>query len=66
MDAARLSAALLLVALTSGCATSRHSHHDDDSADFSPLIGLIGLAVDGDDKDDYDHFFDDDDCRCHH
>ncbi len=38
----------------------------DNSINIGPLIGLVGMAVDGDDKDDYEHFFDDHShtCKC--
>lgn len=29
------------------------------------VVGLIGMAVDGDDKDDYEHLLHGDDCHCH-
>ena len=70
-----LSAVVLAAALTgcviSGSKSSTATAVDDDddckssSVDLGTVIGLVGLAVDGDDKDDYDKFFDDDDdCRC--
>ena len=36
----------------------------DKSVNIGPLIGLVGMAVDGDDKDYYEHFFDDHNHRC--
>lgn len=65
MDVRRLLPVALLAASLSGCATT--SSCDNDSVSIGPLIGLIGIAVDGDDKDDYEHFFEDDCCsKCRH
>lgn len=59
-------AAVVLAVSLSGCATTgSSSHRHDNSVSISPLIGLFGMAVDGDDKDDYEKFFDDDGCKCH-
>ena len=61
----RLLAALLCVAAT-GCITVGDSD-DSDRTTFNLgwLIGGIGMAVDGDDRDDHIHWFeDDDDCKC--
>lgn len=59
---------LLAALLLSGCTVSRSSQRDDESysLNLGPIIGLIGMAVDGDDKDDYEHFFHDDCCKCRH
>ena len=62
MDVRRLLLPALLVAILSGCTTT--SSCDNDSVSIGPLIGLLGMAVDGDDKDDYEHFFEDDCCKC--
>ena len=59
--------AVVLSLCLSGCATSSSSKRcEDDSVNIGPLIGLFGMAVDADDKDDYEHFFDDDKCKCRH
>jgi hypothetical protein len=50
-----------------GCATSsskRCCEHENDSVDIGPLIGLIGMAVDGDDKDDYEDLVHGNSCKC--
>lgn len=63
----RLAICLLLATLFTGCTVSSSSHRDDETTtlNLGPIIGLIGWAVDGDDKDDYEHFFHDDHCHCH-
>jgi len=66
----KLVLCLVALSLFSGCVVSgsKSSSNDDSessSVNIGPLIGLLGMAVDGDDKDDHEHFFDDnDDCRC--
>ena len=59
-----LVVALLVMSL--GCTVSRSSTREEESTrlNLGPLIGLIGMAVDGDDKDDYEHFFHGEDCCC--
>lgn len=54
---------LIIICLTfSSCQTTDSG---DTTVDLNPVVGLIGMAVDGDDKDDYEHFFEnDDDCEC--
>ena len=65
---------LLIFGVLPGCIVSRSassgksSASDDSSASYSvdlgAIYGLVGMAVDGDDKDDYEKFLnDDDDCR---
>lgn len=51
----------LWILCISGCQTT-----DDGKTtlNLNPVIGLAGMAVDGDDRDDYEKFFKDDDCRC--
>ena len=62
----RISVFILLAVLSSGCTISRCKSKESESTSLNlgPLIGLIGMAVDGDDKDDYEHFFHSDDCCC--
>ena len=70
MDVRRLFFSGLAASLLCGCTVSGSSKktacEKDDSVNIGPLIGLIGMAVDGDDKDDYEHFFDDHkhSCKC--
>ena len=54
---------LMCIAIVSpGCQTTDSG---ETTVDLNPVVGLIGMAVDGDDKDDYEHFFEnDDDCEC--
>ena len=66
MDVRCLLLATLLAAFTSGCTVSsgsKDSSTKSTTLDLGPMIGLIGMAVDGDDKDDYEHFFHDG-CKC--
>ena len=58
----RLAKLLLLSLLFAGCSTSPDGKST--TLNIGPIIGLIGMAVDGDDKDDYEKFFHDDDCCC--
>lgn len=66
MDIRQVTGLFVVTVCLSGCATSSCSKkcEKDDSINIGPLIGLIGMAVDGDDKDDYEHFFHDDKCKC--
>ena len=68
MDVRQLLLSCLAALLSCGCTVSGSkdtSCKDKNSVNIGPLIGLIGMAVDGDDKDDYEHFFDDhDQCKC--
>ena len=51
---------------SSGCReeTCKDNHK---SISLNPFIGLIGIAADGDDKDDYEHLVNDDkNCKCKH
>ena len=50
MKIRRLILLMALAVSTTGCAAA---------------IGLFGMAVDGDDKDDYEHLLHGDDCHCH-
>ena len=63
MEVRRLLTLAVLTAMLSGCATTSSSC-ENDSVNIGPLIGLLGMAVDGDDKDDYEYFFEDDCCKC--
>lgn len=47
-----------------GCKTNAAG---EQSISLGPLIGLFGMAVDGDDKVDYEHLLNDCDCdgKCH-
>lgn len=47
------------------CARADEEDADDGSFNITPLIGLFGMAVDGDDRDDYADMVngDDHDCR---
>ena len=66
MDVRRIAVCIAIALSLTGCTVtsgSRQCEHEDDSVSIGPLIGLIGMAVDGDDKDDYEHFFHDD-CKC--
>lgn len=63
----RLLVVVLLATSLVGCRiTPKDSSESESSSvlNLNPLIGLIGMAVDGDDKDDYEHFFHGDDCCC--
>ena len=57
-----------LIVSLAGCSSSRNSrcceHEDDDSLDITPVIGLLGMAIDGDDKDDYEHMVHGRSCKC--
>lgn len=69
MDVRRFIAMMALIGCLSGCAVSSSSKNcetESTTLDIGPMIGLFGMAVDGDDKDDYEHFFDNDDCKCRH
>lgn len=60
--------AILLLVTTLGLAGCKTNAAGDQSISLDPIIGLIGMAVDGDDKDDYEHFLSDKcDCdgKCH-
>jgi hypothetical protein len=66
MDVRQIAVCIAVALSLAGCTVtsgSRQCEHDDDSVSIGPLIGLIGMAVDGDDKDDYEHFFDNS-CKC--
>lgn len=61
----RVRAAFIAIALITGsltgCATTESG---TTTFPLGSIIGLFGMAVDGDDKDDYEHWFDsDDDCE---
>jgi hypothetical protein len=60
-----LIAVLLLV--STGCITTG-ADEDARSWTFNLgwLIGGVGMAVDGDDRDDHTGWFDDDECECRH
>ena len=49
-----------------GCATAskRCCEHEDDTVNLAPVVGLIGMAVDGDDKDDYEDMVHGNSCKC--
>lgn len=67
MDVRRFWFPVLLAASLAGCVSSSSSHRceqDDNSVDLGPLIGLFGMAVDGDDKDDYEDLVHGKSCRC--
>lgn len=67
MDVRRLLLSCLVASLLCGCTVSGSKDatcEKDKSVNIGPLIGLVGMAVDGDDKDDYEHFFDDHKCNC--
>lgn len=69
MDVHRLLLSCLSVLLACGCTVSGPKDstcEKSTTVNLGPLIGLIGMAVDGDDKDDYEHFFEDDQqcCNC--
>ncbi|MFT4560162.1 MAG: hypothetical protein ACKVHE_35220 [Planctomycetales bacterium] len=68
MDVRRLLLSCLAASILCGCTVSSSSKdttcEKKTSFNISPLIGLVGMAVDGDDKDDYEHFFDDHKCNC--
>ncbi len=56
----RLAQAALVVGLCflfTGCKTT----NGEKTLPLAPIIGLFGMAVDGDDKDDYQRFFKNDD-----
>jgi hypothetical protein len=59
---------VIVVSLTGCSVTSGHKHEceENKSINLNPIIGLFGMAVDGDDKDDYEHFFENDDKCCKH
>ena len=57
----RLALIAAAVLASTGCATTDSG---ETSISLGPIIGLFGMAVDGDDKDDYQHWLDDDDCDC--
>lgn len=65
-------AVTLLAVSLAGCTASsgcrKETCKDDDkSVSLNPIIGLFGMAVDGDDKDDYEHLVNDDEnCKCKH
>ncbi|MHC4876434.1 MAG: hypothetical protein ACYTGL_08035 [Planctomycetota bacterium] len=66
MDVRRITTCIAIAISLTGCTVtsgSKQCETEDDSVNIGPLIGLIGMAVDGDDKDDYEHFFDDG-CKC--
>lgn len=65
MDVRRCLTAVFGVLILTGCTVSgsKESTETSTTLDIGPIIGLIGMAVDGDDKDDYEHFFDND-CKC--
>ena len=62
----RLMIMLALLAGSTGCITVGKSSDDDGSSTLNLgwLIGGFAMAVDGDDRDDHQHWFDDDDCEC--
>jgi hypothetical protein len=69
MDVRHLLLSCLAASLLCGCTVSGSKDstcEKDTSVNIGPLIGLVGMAVDGDDKDDYEHFFDDHkhSCKC--
>jgi hypothetical protein len=69
MDVRRLLMSCLAASILCGCTVSGSKDatcEKDTSFNIGPLIGLVGMAVDGDDKDDYEHFFDDHKhcCKC--
>lgn len=67
MDVRRVLLSCLSASILSGCTVSGSKDatcEGDTTINLNPLIGLIGMAVDGDDKDDYEHFFDDRHCKC--
>lgn len=51
---------LILLSLV-GCRVNSDGNHE---IMLNPLIGLIGMAVDGDDKDDYASYMEADCCEC--
>ncbi len=59
----RLALAALAMLSITGCTTTESGNT---SISLGPIIGLFGMAVDGDDKDDYQKWLDDDDCDCDH
>lgn len=69
MDVRHLLLSCLAASFFCGCTVSGSKGatcEKDKSVNIGPLIGLVGMAVDGDDKDDYEHFFDDHShsCKC--
>jgi len=70
MDVRRLLLSCLAASILCGCTVSSSSKdttcEKETSLNIGPLIGLVGMAVDGDDKDDYEHFFHDHkhSCKC--
>ncbi len=66
MDVRQIVVRIFVALSLTGCTVtsgSKQCDTEDDSLNIGPLIGLFGMAVDGDDKDDYEHFFDDG-CSC--
>ncbi len=57
-------ARVVVLAALSALAGCRVNANGDRGLLFNPLIGLIGMAVDGDDKDDYASYLKDDCCDC--
>tara|TARA_R110002072_G_scaffold155657_2_gene306063 strand:+ start:112952 stop:113176 length:225 start_codon:yes stop_codon:yes gene_type:complete len=67
MDVRHLLLSCLATVFLCGCTVSGSKDANCEkksTLNIGPLVGLVGMAVDGDDKDDYEHFFDDHNHRC--
>jgi hypothetical protein len=58
------------VVFSTGCITTNSDGDERATFNLGWLIGAIGMAVDGDDRDDYERWFRDEcdcdcDCKCH-